>query len=76
VRAALRDDGELCTPEVAAAMEAAIITLERAMSGEDHRAIHDAAVALDEAGRPFAEARMQRSIDRAVRGRRVEELEA
>jgi molecular chaperone HscA len=75
IGAALRDDGALCDPEVRRAIDAAVAALEAAVAGEDHRAIHDAAVALDEAARPFAEARMNRSIDRAVRGRRVEELE-
>jgi molecular chaperone HscA len=74
--AAMREDAALLDEPTRAAMEAAIAELERRAAAEDHRAIHDAVLALDEAARPFAEARMNRSIERAVRGRRVEELEA
>ena len=48
---------------------------ERARAGSDHRAIHAAVEALDLASKPFAERRMNRSIERAVAGRRVDEVE-
>jgi molecular chaperone HscA len=74
-RAALREDAELLEGPVAAAIHMAMAALERARAGEDAGAIHEAALALDEAARPFAEARMNRSIERAAKGKRIEELE-
>jgi molecular chaperone HscA len=74
-RAALATDADLLEPELSAAIAAALAALEAARAGADHRAIHAAIEALDEAARPFAEARMNRSLERAMRGRRVEELE-
>jgi len=73
--AAMREDATLLDEPTRTAMDAAIAELEARTAGGDHRAIHDAVLALDEAARPFAEARMNRSIERAVRGKRVEELE-
>ena len=74
-RAALRDDKELLSPEMAAAIEAAMAVLESARTGEDAHAIHAGIEALDEASRPFAEVRMNRSMERAAKGRRVDDLE-
>src|SRR5262249_57610416 len=73
--AGVGDDVALLEPEVGAAIDRAIATLEAARKGEDAVAIHAAAEALDEAARPFAEKRMNRSIERAAKGRRVDELE-
>jgi len=72
---AMRDDATLLESDVREAMERAIAGLEAARRGEDATAIHAAAEALDEAARPFAEARMNRSIERAAKGRRIDELE-
>jgi molecular chaperone HscA len=74
-RAALAADGDLLDDATRAAMEAAVAELERRKAGDDHRAIHAAIEALDLAGKPFAEARMNRSIERAMAGRRVDEVE-
>ncbi len=75
MHAALGEDADLVTPEVRTAIDAAASRLDQAKRGLDHRAIHAAIEALDEAARPFVEARVNRSLARAVGGRRVDELE-
>jgi molecular chaperone HscA len=74
-RAAMAADPELLDDETRAATEAAIGALLRAAAGEDHLAIRAAVEALDHASKPFAERRMNRAIDAAMRGHRVEEFD-
>jgi molecular chaperone HscA len=74
-RAAMAEDPDLLTPALRGEIERAVHALEAQTRGADHRAIHAAVVALDEAARPFAEARVNRSLARAVHGRRVDEVE-
>ena len=74
-RNAMVADVELLDDDVRAAIEVQLGVLERAKAGDDHRAIHTAIEALDHASKPFAERRMNRSIDRAMAGRRVDEVE-
>jgi molecular chaperone HscA len=74
-RAAMGADAPLLDAEVAVAMEQAIAELERARASSDHREIHAKVEALDLASKPFAEARMNRSISRAMEGRRVDDVE-
>jgi molecular chaperone HscA len=73
-RAAALRDPELLEDEVRAAMEQAMAALEQAVAGDDHRAIHRAVEELDRASHPFAEARMNRAVRAAVRGRDVDEV--
>jgi molecular chaperone HscA len=75
-RAALIADADLLAPEDKPSLEAALADLEARKAGTDHRAIHEAIEALDRAGAPFAEKRMNRSLERAMAGRRVEEVES
>jgi molecular chaperone HscA len=74
-RAAMQADADLLDADVRAAIDRAMAKLDDARRGEDHRAIHEAVELLDHAAKPFAEARMNRSLDRAMAGRRVEEVE-
>src|SRR5262249_42909965 len=74
-RAAMRDDAALLTDEWRAAMDAGIAGLAAKLAGADHRAIHEAIEALDRASQPFAEARMNRALERGMRGRRIEDVE-
>ncbi len=74
-RAAMRDDAALLTDEWRAAIDAAMAELAAKAAGTDHHAIRDGIEALDRASQAFAEARMNRSIERAMRGRRVDDLE-
>ncbi len=76
IRAAIEGDPELLDDQVRAAIERGIAELEQAAAGDDHRAIHRAIEALDRASHPFAEARMNRAVRAAVRGRSVDELGA
>ena len=73
-RGAIEGDAELLADEVRAAMEQAMGALEAAAAGDDHRAIHRAIEELDRASHPFAEARMNRAVRAAVRGRDVDEV--
>ncbi|HWM85453.1 MAG TPA: Fe-S protein assembly chaperone HscA [Kofleriaceae bacterium] len=75
-RAALARDGDMCDAPTRAAIEHGIAELERVIPGDDHRAIRRAAEELDRVAHPFAEARMNRAVREAVRGRRVDELDA
>jgi molecular chaperone HscA len=73
-RAAMREDAALLEPEVRTAIEAAMRVLEAVKATDDHHAIHAAIEALDLASQPFAEARMNRSLSRAMTGRRVDDV--
>ena len=73
-RDAMERDPELLSDEVRAAMEQALGGVEQASAQGDHRAIHRAIEALDLASHPFAEARMNRAVRAAVRGRDVDEV--
>jgi len=75
-RSALERDGELCDEPTRAAIERAAAELEAITKGEDHRAIRQACEALDRAAHPFAEARMNRAVREAVRGRRLDEVDS
>jgi molecular chaperone HscA len=75
-RSALERDGELCDEPARAAIERAAGELETVIRGEDHRAIRQACEALDRAAHPFAEARMNRAVREAVRGRRLDEVDS
>jgi molecular chaperone HscA len=75
-RSAMQRDPELLEDSVRAEIEQAMAELERAAAGDDHRAIHRAVEALDHASHPFAEARMNRAVAAAVRGRGVDEVAA
>ena len=73
-RAAMKRDPELLPEGARAAIETALAVVERVMGGDDHVAIRRAVEALDVASRPFAEARMNRAVREAVRGKRVDEV--
>ena len=74
-RVAMIADAALLDDEVKLAMEGAMRELESARAGEDHRLIHAKVEALDLASKPFAEARMNRSIGQAMAGRRLDDVE-
>jgi len=74
VNAAMDADRSLLTKEDEANINQAIANLETAMAGEDRDAINDAAEALENASRPFAEARMDSRIRQALAGQNVDEV--
>jgi molecular chaperone HscA len=61
-------DGALLDDDVRVAGEAAMKTLETAMTGTDHLAIRHAVEALDVATKPFAQKRMNRAIAAQFQG--------
>lgn len=74
VNAAMEADRALLSKDDEANIKQAIANLETAMAGEDREAINDAAEALENASRPFAEARMDSRIRQALAGQNVDEV--
>ena len=74
LRAALAQDGDLLDESERARLEAGIASLEQAALGADHRALKLAVEALNRASDNFAARRMDRTITRALAGRRLDEL--
>ena len=72
--AALAADGDLLDPAERAAIDAVLVDLANAAAGEDTPAIKKAIDALGRSTDEFAARRMNRSIQRALAGRRVESL--
>ncbi len=72
---ALADDGDLLTPSERTPIEAALSALRSAAQGTDQEAIHLASARLDEVTQELAKRRMDRAIQRALAGHRVEEFE-
>ena len=70
-RAAVDADAALLEPGEGGRIEAAIDALAQARAGEDRDAIDARVTALDDAARPFAQRRMDRSIAAALEGRSV-----
>ena len=74
-RVAFATDAGLLDDDVRAAGAAAMASLERAMAGEDYLAVRHGIEALDLATKPFAQRRMNRAVDAAMRGRRLTDVE-
>jgi molecular chaperone HscA len=72
---ALERDGALLEPEEREAIDAAMTVLRRAAASTDHLAIRGAVAALDAAAREFAGRRMNRSIQAAMTGRALDDIE-
>ena len=72
--AALAVDGELIGENERAAIDRALDTLRRSREGADHLALRAAVEALNHATGEFAARRMDRSVSRALTGKRVDEL--
>jgi molecular chaperone HscA len=71
---ALATDGELVGADERAAIDAALAKLRRFRNGSDHLALRGAVEALNHATGDFAARRMDRSVSRALTGRRVDAL--
>ncbi len=72
--AALAVDGELVDAHERAAIDAALANLRRLRDGIDHLALRAAVEALNHATGEFAGRRMDRSVARALTGKRVDAL--
>ena len=74
IRAAIAQDGDLLSGDERAALESGLASLDAASRGTDHRALKSAVEALNRASEPFAARRMDRSVSRALAGRRLDEV--
>ncbi len=70
--AALREDADLLSAEELAALRAELEALRKTLSCTDHRTIKSAVERVNRATEAFAGRRMDRSIKRALAGRKVE----
>ena len=71
---ALRDDAGLMIEGELEAFTAAIAALKEAMAGEDRRAIADRTYKLDELSAPYAQRRIERDLQIALKGRSADEV--
>jgi len=71
---ALAKDGDLLDARESEAIDAALLDLERARAGTDHRAIKTAIEAVNHASGAFAARRMDRAISGALAGRKVDDV--
>jgi molecular chaperone HscA len=72
--AALASDGDLLSPEESKPIRAGVEELRSLAAAADHRAIKAAIDGLNRLTEPFAARRMDRSIQRALAGKKLEEL--
>jgi molecular chaperone HscA len=74
--AALKADGGLLSPAERAAIDVAATELRQTIAGEDRARIHAGMESLDRATHAFAQKRMDRAIQAALKGQRLDEVEA
>jgi len=67
---------ELLTPEDEAAIAGALAALETAKAGDRAAVIKTAIEELDAASKAFAQRRMNRALERGLRGHALDEVEA
>ncbi|MBI5068424.1 MAG: Fe-S protein assembly chaperone HscA [Deltaproteobacteria bacterium] len=72
--AALAEDGDLLAREEREELDLRVRGLAEAMAGDDAGALQAWLSSLEGAAEPFAERRVARHLDRALRGRHVEEV--
>jgi len=72
--AALREDADLLTAEESSALRSELEALRKTLSCTDHRTIKSGIERVNRASEAFASRRMDRSIKRALAGRKVESL--
>ena len=73
-QSALQDAAELLSSEERARIDAAMARLQSVMIGDDRRAIDEAMQGLSTATNDFAGRRMNQSVQRALTGRKVDQL--
>jgi molecular chaperone HscA len=74
IRGALAQDGDILSAAERESLDAGLASLETARQGKDHRALKSAVETLNRASESFAARRMDRSVSRALAGRRVDEV--
>jgi molecular chaperone HscA len=75
LEAALQSDGDLVPGEERRAMDALIRKVRQAMAGEDRDKIGAAVEVLEKASHPFAQRRMDRAMEQALKGHSLDEVE-
>jgi molecular chaperone HscA len=76
IKSAIAQDADLLAPAERASLEAGLASLDAAREGTDHRALKSAVEALNRASEAFAGRRMDRSVSRALTGRRFDEMQS
>jgi len=74
--AALKAEGELATPEERAQLQNLAHEIRKAAAGADRDLINGLVERLEETGRPFAQRRVDRALQGALAGHRLDEVEA
>jgi molecular chaperone HscA len=76
IKSAIAQDADLLSPSERASLEAGLASLDAARQAADHRALKAAVESLNRASESFAARRMDRSVARALAGRRLDEVSA
>jgi len=76
VQSALKEDAQLLSTLERAHVDACLAKLQAVMMGDDRRAIDEAMDALNKGTGEFAARRMNQSVQRALAGKKVSELES
>jgi molecular chaperone HscA len=76
VQSALKDDADLLSTLERAHVDVCVSKLQAVMMGDDRRAIDDAMDGVNKATAEFAARRMNQSVQRALSGKKVSELES
>ena len=74
VAGAIEADGALLEPEERAAIAASQATLQKTLTGTDHRAIKAAIKDLNHATESFAARRMDASVSKALTGQKLADI--
>jgi molecular chaperone HscA len=74
--AAMKSDGDLIEAGERKAIDAAVAKLRETVAGEDRDRIAAAVEALEKVSHPFAQKRMDRAMETALKGQRLDEVEA
>ena len=74
--AAMKSDADLIETEERKAIDRAVTKLRETVAGEDRDRIAAAVEALEKVSHPFAQKRMDRAMETALKGQRLDEVEA
>ncbi|MBI5898391.1 MAG: Fe-S protein assembly chaperone HscA [Rhodocyclales bacterium] len=74
VQSALKEDAELLSAPERSHIDNAIVRLQAAIMGDDRRAIDQAMDALSKGTNEFAARRMNKSVSKALSGRKIDEV--
>ena len=76
LEAAMKSDADLVEAEERRAIDSAVTKVRAAMAGDDRDRISAAVEELEKASHPFAQKRMDRAMAVALKGQRLDEVEA